>query len=395
MAKLIAQSTANPDDRWEHWLPSQPVTLGRIEGRCLWAAPWDNQISGLHAEVTWRDGKLVVRHLPEGRNKIFFRGQEAREFTVTPGEEFIIGRTTFSVEEGGSESGTPIVEMTLSTEELAKVAYADFPERIDVLASLPAVILHSDSEQALEAQVVDVLLRGIPRAEAAAVVRLDLNAPAGEVEVHSPRKRSKPRGQVRPSHRLVAEVIQRSREKKMHIWPPGVRHEEATVDPSFDWALCVPLPDDPLPGWGLYVAGKIARPTLGAEGPTQQELLASDLKFAELVAQIYGALRQVLALQRSKSMLSRFMSRPVLAALEERDMNEVLKPRQCEVTVLFCDLRGSCRIAEEGQHALAGAVGPRQRSAEHHGHQYHGPGRRRRRFPGGCHHGLLGLAPDG
>ena len=30
------------------------------------------------------------------------------------------------------------------------------------------------------------------------------------------------------------------------------------------------------------------------------------------------------------------------------DADEVLRPRQAQVTVLFCDLRGSCRIAEEG-----------------------------------------------
>jgi adenylate cyclase len=41
-----------------------------------------------------------------------------------------------------------------------------------------------------------------------------------------------------------------------------------------------------------------------------------------------------------------------LAALAEKDMEEVLKPRQTEVTVLFCDLRGSCRLAEECQEEL-------------------------------------------
>src|SRR5262249_13160698 len=44
----------------------------------------------------------------------------------------------------------------------------------------------------------------------------------------------------------------------------------------------------------------------------------------------------------------------VLAALAERPVAEVLRPREADVTVLFCDLRGSCRLAEEGEQGLAG-----------------------------------------
>ncbi|HZY85139.1 MAG TPA: adenylate/guanylate cyclase domain-containing protein, partial [Gemmataceae bacterium] len=70
------------------------------------------------------------------------------------------------------------------------------------------------------------------------------------------------------------------------------------------------------------------------------------------MADVFGSLRQVSFLQRRQGQLSRFLSRPVLAALVGRDMDEVLRPRQATVTVLFCDLRSSCRIAEEGSQDL-------------------------------------------
>src|SRR5205814_2005597 len=114
----------------------------------------------------------------------------------------------------------------------------------------------------------------------------------------------------------------------------------------FDWAICAPLPDDPLPGWALYVTGQ----TGGAPerpGRTSDDLRKEDLKFAGLVADIVGALRQVRDLQKRKSILESFMSPTVLAALANQDMDQVLKPRQTNVTVLFCDLRGFSRIVEQ------------------------------------------------
>jgi adenylate cyclase len=85
--------------------------------------------------------------------------------------------------------------------------------------------------------------------------------------------------------------------------------------------------------------------------------LKSDLKFAELVAEIFNSLRQVLDLQRRQALLARFLSRPVLAAIAGQNMEEVLSPRETEVTVIFCDLRGSCRLAEEGQADLMASWG--------------------------------------
>src|SRR5207244_4995333 len=95
------------------------------------------------------------------------------------------------------------------------------------------------------------------------------------------------------------------------------------------------------------VTGHLAPTVSQSEITSNPEMHKSDLKFAELVAEIFGALRQVRELQSRQATLASFLSRPVLAALvAESDMAKVLQPRESEVTVLFCDLRGSCHIAE-------------------------------------------------
>jgi adenylate cyclase len=344
MAELQARGPG-PEDRWRRELPEGPVTLGRTS-RADWEVPWDRQVSGLHARVEWKDGLLRVKRLPSGRNQIFYQGTPLDEFAVPAGGQFVIGGTTFQVLEALTPSGpdlpTPQSEYTCSAEELRRYHYVDADERIEVLAALPGVIRLSPSDAELQARVVDVLLRGTPRAEVAAVVRVD---EADAVSVGEVGRRG-PDGEFRPSRRLVLEAVRHRRQSVLHVWQAAALRQDFTVAPGHDWALCSPLPDDPLPGWGLYLTGRLPEPAPG--GPTRDDLLKSDLKFAELVADVFGSLRQVSFLQRRQGQLSRFLSRPVLAALVGRDMDEVLKPRQAQVTVLFCDLRGSCRIAEEG-----------------------------------------------
>jgi adenylate cyclase len=348
MSELVAKGE-NPNDGWRRTVPSQPVTLGRDGTKSNWAADWDNEISRQHASLTWHGGKLLVRRLPAGRNPIFFKGEPLDEFAMAPGETFAIGRTVFCLEEGTSDPPTPYTELTCSREDLRNVPYLDAAQRIEVLSDLPGVIRFSPSEEELAARVVEVLLGGIPRAEWAAVVRLSSEADNAQVQVHFAKSRDHRLQNVRPSSRLTYRAINHLRERFLHIWHPGAL-TPFTVDARFNWALCVPLSDEPSPGWGVYVAGSIDLSAFAGGDAALTNLLKPDLKFAELTAEIFGALRQVLDLQRHQTLLRRFLTRPVLAALAETtNLDKVLQPRETEVTVLFCDLRGSCRAAEKGQ----------------------------------------------
>jgi adenylate cyclase len=358
MPDLVAWSASDPQKRWRRTLPEGPVTLGRKAELSMWDVPWDRQISGLHAILTWQDGKLLVRKDPRPINRIYFNGTPQDEFSLGAGEQFMIGGTTFVLQEEGepatSDLPAPQLELTCTRQELLQVRFADADERIEVLSALPGMIRYSPTDAEFEERVLDAVLRGIPRADAAAVVCVQEDAAGQEVvAVRRERRRDSLPGSIRVSRRLTVQAIRRRRQSVLHRWAAG----QAGSDPSAAftmalenaWALCAPLPDEPAPGWGLYVTGRL-REIPGRS--SRQDVQTGDLKFAELVADIFGALRQVRDLQRRQTTLERFFSRPVLAALAGKDMDEVLKPRQADVTVLMCDLRGSCRIAEDPERDL-------------------------------------------
>jgi len=193
-------------------------------------------------------------------------------------------------------------------------------------------------------------LQGIPRADSAAVVCVKEIEGKEEIEVRRELQRDGRLVGLRPSKRLILKAICRRRQSVLHSWGPGQTADTSfTMNMDYNWALCAPLPDEPAAGWGLYVAGRLREE---AGQPNRQDLQTGDLKFAELVADIFGSLRQVRDLQRRQTTLERFFSRPVLSALSGRDIEEVLKPKQTDVTVLMCDLRGSCRIAEDTEMEL-------------------------------------------
>lgn len=344
MADLIA--LGKEGDSWRRTLPANPVTLGRT-ARSDWDVPWDKQISGLHATLTWQGNRLQIRKDANALNSIFVRGAKAGdEVSLAIGEQFVIGATTFTIQE--TEAAPNLTELTCSAKELSQIKFTDADKRIEVLAALPGIIRYSPSNEELENRVVDALLRGIPRADGAAVVWLDPAASATDptLKVACAVKRAGG-APLQPSRRLVFDAIRRRRQSVLHRWMASATEGEFTQRPGVDWAIAVPLPDDPFPGWCLYVTGHLPPSVSQSEITANPELHKSDLKFTELVAEIFGALRQVRALQSREATLASFLSRPVLAALvAESDMAKVLQPRETAVTVLFCDLRGSCRIAE-------------------------------------------------
>jgi adenylate cyclase len=361
MPNLVAQG-AEASQCWKRALPEAPVTLGRVADLSDWPVPWDQKISRRHALLHWRDGRLYVRRERDGRNPIYFRGTdtEFKEFAVGPSEHFVIGDTTFLVEPDPDhttpdEGPVPDAEYTCSAQELRAMAFTDGNVRIEALAALPAVIRFSPSEALLESRAVGVLLRGIPRAVTASVVRVQ-DQPNGQppmVEVRSVESREGGAGDFRPSRRLVVEAVRNRRQSVLHLWQSADSKLDYTMrSADSDWALCTPLPDDPTPGWALYLTGKL--PEGISQGTMRDSILKGDLKFAELAADLFGALRQLCDLQRRQGQLSRFLSPTVVSALAGKDMEEVFRPRQVRVTVLFADLRGSSRMAEEAQHDMMG-----------------------------------------
>jgi adenylate cyclase len=367
MAELEARFEKNESKNWRRPLPEGvEIKLGRAPGPDGWAADWDGFISSVHATLLWKDGKLRVRRRLEPRptmNPIYYKAVENDDFSMAPNERFVIGGTTFSLLDASAPASDPtpakpeLTELTCSRQELRKVRFVDADQRMEALAALPEIIRYSPSEEELEQRVVRVLLEGIPTAQVAAIVTcLSDGTPDLKVGVQAAERRDGSPAELAPSRRLVSEALHNRRQGVLHVWKQNITGLEdsrfSLVDPKMSWAICIPLPDDPSPGWGLYIAGGLEHNLRSADSVAGDMQLKSDLKFAELAADVFGALRLAHHLQHRTSVLSTFLSQPVLIAVGKQNIEEVLQPREVNATVLFCDLRGSCKIVEGGQAEL-------------------------------------------
>jgi adenylate cyclase len=117
----------------------------------------------------------------------------------------------------------------------------------------------------------------------------------------------------------------------------------------------MPIPGKASEGWGIYASGQFSsEPGSEQSDPTD---LRDDLKFAELTASFFGSLREQRRLERERASLSPFFSPVVLETLGTADPDVVLQPREAEVTVLFCDLRGFSRASEKAANDLLALLG--------------------------------------
>jgi adenylate cyclase len=364
MPDLIAQGP-QPENHWRRRLPAGPVVLGRAPD--AWGAAWEPFLSRRHAELEWASGRLHVRPDAAARNPVFRDGEVAPgPFEVGVGGGFVVGHTSFTVAAeapSSSAGGDRHESLTLAHGELARVPFRDAPHRLDVLSKLPDMIAGAASDPELFAGVCAMLLAGLPRADAVALVATEVGAvelfgPAGSVPeapvrvLHAEHRRAAG-GPFAPSRRLVVEAVSAREATVIHVRrDPERAHEptaEFTVQGGFDWSFCTPVAGEACRGWGLVAAGRFVSddaPTLLF--PAGANDLRDDVKFAELVADILGSLRQVQVLRERQGVFRRFFSPGVLHVVAGRDAARALEPREVDATVLFCDLRGFSRRVEEG-----------------------------------------------
>ncbi|OYV93006.1 MAG: hypothetical protein B7Z73_04035 [Planctomycetia bacterium 21-64-5] len=335
---------------------NQQFVLGRDAG--IYSTPWDAQISRHHASVCWTDGRLHVEKLAEARNPIFLSGQANDHFVLSPGEHFVIGQTTFTLASDTvkwlADLNRPVEEQTFSPQALERVRFRNADQRIEVLSRLPDVISGSVSENELFVRLVSMLLAGIPRASAVALVATSESPASGPpVRVLHWDRRLSGGDDFRPSQRLILDAVRRG-ESVLHIWEPERDASAAlfTMSANVDWAFCTPVHGEACRGWGVYVAGQFTGSLL-SEQPAAPEDLREDMKFTELVAATLNSLRQTELLQRKQAALRGFFSPQILEAITHEDPEVVLAPRETEVSVLFCDVRGFSRRAErQAEHLL-------------------------------------------
>ncbi|OHB74990.1 MAG: hypothetical protein A2W31_15665 [Planctomycetes bacterium RBG_16_64_10] len=348
MADLIAQG-ADPRNRWRRALPEgAAVLLGRDSGP--FSATWDDRISRVHAQLRWTEGRLEVRQAESARNAIFVRGTEQQKFSVKPGEHFVIGQTTFTLSDDrvhvSLDARKPIEEQAFSAEYLHRVQFRNARARIAVLVQLPEVIRGATSDSELFVRLINLVLAGIPTAGAAALVCVrPSDVTPGSIDVLHWDRHLYFGGDFQPSEHLIRAAIDRG-ESVLHVW--GSDGEATfTAREDVDWAFCTPVLGEACRGWAIYVAGSFARPDATPSPPAEPTDLRDDLKFTEVAAATLRSLREVRQLQRRHAGLSQFFSPIVLDALAAEDPDIVLAPRETEVSVLFCDLRGFSRESEK------------------------------------------------
>jgi adenylate cyclase len=348
-----------PAQRWRRLLQQDSIIrLGRGPAQG-WDVPWDQRISREHVELEWKQDRLYVRSLEAARNPVFFHGKSMADFSLEVGEYFVIGETSFHVAEGqaGVSMSPPLPreQHTFRPGDLRRTRFHNADHRLEVLSQLPQLIAESSSEEMFATHLASLLLAGVPHAEAVALVeRVAQETPDGpQVRVIQWDRRRNAIGQFQPSQRLIAEALDRG-ESVLHVWnDPDATDPAFTLSENLDWAFCTPVTGESCRGWGLYVAGSFeqARPLGNAASATLADL-KGDLRFAELVAELIGALRQVRFLERQRAGLRQFFSPTVLQALSGENSTYGLEPREAEVTVLFCDLRGFSREAEHWRDKL-------------------------------------------
>ena len=359
MADLIAEGT-DTKNRWRRTLPEdQPLVLGRTQA--AWAVPWDDRISRRHVELRWRHGTLKVQRLATARNPVFVRGQELDEFELQAGECFVIGQTTFTVVNDevnvSLEVPQPIEEQTFTSQHLEHIRFRNAEQRLEALARMPEVISGAGSDSELFVRLANLLLAGIRRAEAVAIVAIDHREDqSSPIRILHWDRRLAVGGAFEPSQRLILEALRRQH-SVLHVWggsTAAAGGPTMTWNESYDWAFCTPIVSEETSAWAIYVTGRFSSELLSTPPatPSDPSDLREELKFTELVAAFVASLRQVRALQQRQASLSPFFAPQVLEAFAYEDPEVVFRPRETEVTVLFCDLRGFSAESERHAHRL-------------------------------------------
>jgi adenylate cyclase len=335
--------------------------------------------------VQWNGGRLEVTRLPEATNPLFAKGQEVDACALEPGEHFVLGQTTFTLADQRvaitADVPEPIQQQSFSTQYLRQVRFRHPDHRLEVLGRLPQVISGAAGDAELFVRLVSMLLAGVPRADAAAVVAAEPAAGAAEAAPRGeelpprqppPESLGSERLRVRvlhwdqrlaiaadfqPSQGLILEAV-RQRQSVLHVWRGGeaAPAQGFTESETFDWAFSTPVPGKACAGWGLYVAGRFGIERAGLTPSCDPTDLREDVKFTELVAAMLGSLRQMRLLEHRHATLSQFLSPVVLETLGTEDPEVVLAPRETTVTVMFCDLRGFSRETERHADDLLGLL---------------------------------------
>jgi class 3 adenylate cyclase len=371
---------------WRYTLPDKKIIrLGSDSAYCDWVVPEDRMISRFHATLEWNGNTLTVARrgvlLPDfpspPQNQIWFQNKPVETCVVRPGEWFVIGQTRFTVRGDDQSDPDAPVDGTIvqrqeerSREELEKYTFSNPAILLKAMEKLPDHLKTVADEAALFRQMLRVALGAMPKADAATIVRVPPDCPVGElrITVVSQNVRNPgagAAGEYMPSRKLVRRAVCERRRSCLHVWSSnpadysmggsdqnltlGMMHQQGATP----WAICTPFQDGSQ--LGLYVSGRLTARTPTETTPDQSHL-SEYQKFIEILVGLLETTRRTLRLTRQVAVARQAWPTGVRRYLDDPDrLEEMLKPRERDVTVLFCDLRGYSRFAEQQGDSLSAA----------------------------------------
>lgn len=350
MPNLVATGI---DDQ-QYWrrelVPGEVMRIGRAP-REGWAVPWDVLISREHADVELVAQGLRVLALETARNPILYNEQPTTEFIAAAGDEFQIGRTVFQFHDAESihSASTALIEHMYTRNELEAIGFKNADRCLEALCEIPRLISESMTDDQFATEIVELILRALPDVAAVAVIQFDS---AADYESPEPKlMRWNSRDDVvkrfQPSRRLMARVLQR-RCSAIHLWEDAQKASGYTMSGDLDWAFCTPIPTSQ-DRWCLYVSGK--RVFGGVAAVESPHDLMGELRFAELTASFIGSIRNVRSLERQQSQMRQFFS-PAVVEMMAGNQSTSMEPREGDIAVLFCDVRGFSRKVEQSRKRL-------------------------------------------
>ncbi len=350
MFRLLAFHHGRRLDREFILVTDTSYVLGRATDAGL-QTTWDERISRRHVEISVSNHGVEITRLSDSSNPVYVDGAEVASASLTSGQSFVIGASRFELQQvtqTDSPGHQPVQQLQIDRQQLQRVRYDDAAKRIEVLTSLPAVIRESGVERDLHVRLASLLLAGISNADGVAIVGL---SDSQKPRVFHQEQRFETGILMQPSVRLISNAME-SQSTILHVWDQAsAANQQYTQVAGFGWAFCTPFAD--LNGdRALYITG---RSTPESEDAGERRLHA-DIKFTEFIADIVGSLQRQRRLERQQSGLRQFFSPPILEALGRDLDTSLLEPRECDVTVLFCDLRGFSHRAEEESDNLTGLL---------------------------------------
>lgn len=336
----------------EFTLEERDYEVGRADGNqtpARFAIEGDPLLSRHHFDIAWSNGTLNVRKAEKAKNPAFFEGVEYQEFSVSPGQSFISGKSRFQLllkETTGSS--LPTTEFTLPRTTIENFRRPNVTECFKAMVELLPELRKSGDRHKTFRSALKVLIELLPDAAEFTVLKLDEEPEVIAQELTRGRSVCTP-----PSRRLLNRAFD-TNGTVTHVWAKGesLAEQSMTVHAQADWAIASPIEVADRERFGLYVVGSARSALSETEAQRQKDYLDGLASLIDIVAETVGHHLAVARLNRFEGQVGRFFSPVLRERIAGDEFAEVLKPRRERVTVMFFDLRGFSKATEEAQDNL-------------------------------------------